>query len=68
MTGFECLFFDRIGNARPERSAGSAFTGAQRSLISELRRGQRLFITNVQVIGPDGIQRTLPQAMQLIVN
>ena len=68
VTGFECLFFDRIGNARPERSAGSAFTGAQRSLISELRRGQRLFITNVQVIGPDGIQRTLPQAMQLIVN
>ena len=66
--GFETVFFDRMGNARPELSKGNQFTGAQRDLIRSMRRGQRFYISRVRAIGPDGIERTLPQAMEVIVN
>ena len=66
--GFEAVFFDRMGNARPEISAGAAFTEAQRELIRSLRRGQRFYISKIRVVGPDGIERTLPQPMEIIVN
>lgn len=66
--GFETVFFDRMGNARPEMSNGEQFTGAQRDLIRTLRRGQRFYISKVRAIGPDGMERTLPQALEVIVN
>ncbi len=66
--GFETVFFDRMGNARPEISAGARFTEAQRELIRSLRRGNRFYITKVRAIGPDGIERSLPQAMEVIIN
>ncbi len=65
---FETVFFDRMGNARPEVSAGAKFTEAQRELIRSLRRGNRFYISRVRAIGPDGIERTLPQAMEVIIN
>jgi len=65
---FETVFFDRMGNARPEISSGARFTEAQRDLIRSLRRGQRFYISKVRAIGPDGIERTLPQAMEVIIN
>ena len=65
---FETVFFDRMGNARPETSNGAAFSDNQRSLMRETRRGSRFYITNVHVIGPDGMARTLPQALEVIVN
>lgn len=65
---FETVFFDRMGNARPEVSAGARFTDAQRELIRSLRRNQRFYISKVRAIGPDGIERTLPQSMEVIVN
>lgn len=65
---FETVFFDRMGNARPEVSSGARFTEAQRELIRSLRRGQRFYVSKVRAIGPDGIERTLPQAMEIIVN
>ncbi len=66
--GFQTVFFDRMGNARPEVSAGSDFTQAQRELMRSLRRGQRFYITSVRAVGPDGIERTLPAATEVIVN
>lgn len=66
--GFEAVFFDRMGNARPEVSAGASFTEAQRELIRSLRRGQRFYISKIRAVGPDGIERTLPQPMEIIVN
>lgn len=66
--GFETVFFDRMGNARPESGAGASFTENQRNLIRELRRGQRFYIRGVRCVGPDGIERTLPQALEVIVN
>lgn len=65
---FETVFFDRMGNARPENSAGAGFTEAQRELMRSLRRGQRFYISRVRAIGPDGIERTLPQALPVIIN
>lgn len=65
---FETIFFDRMGNARPENSAGDSFSEAQRELMRSLRRGQRFFIANVRAVGPDGIERTLPGALQVIIN
>ncbi len=65
---FETVFADRMGNLRPEPSAGSNFTENQRNLMRELRRGQRFFIVNVKAVGPDGLTRTLNGAVQVIVN
>lgn len=65
---FETVFFDRMGNARPELSKGEKFTSAQLELVRSMRRGQRFYISKVRAIGPDGIERTLPQALEVIVN
>lgn len=65
---FEAVFHDRMGNVRPEVSKSANFTEPQRELIRSMRRGQRFYISKVRVIGPDGIERTLPQALEVIVN
>ena len=65
---FECVFFDRMGNVRPEKSAGANFTDAQRDLMRTLNKGKRFYISSVRAIGPDGIERTLPGALEVIVN
>ena len=64
---FEAVFFDRLGNARPERSNGAHFSEAQRELMRQMRRGQRFYIRGVVCVGPDKITRTLPQALEVIV-
>lgn len=66
--GFEAVFFDTMGNARPENSNGANFTDAQRNLIRSLRRGQRFYISKIRAIGPDGIERTLPNPVEVIIN
>ena len=50
------------------RFAGARFTEAPRELIRSLRRGQRFYISKVRAIGPDGIERNLPQAMEVVIN
>jgi len=65
---FEAVFFDRMGNARPENSDGANFTENQRNLMRSLRRGQRFYVSRVVVVGPDGLRRTLPQPVEIIVN
>jgi gliding motility-associated protein GldM len=64
---FEAVFHDRMGNVRPEVSKGDQFTEQQRELIRTMRRGQRFYISKVRVIGPDGIERTLPQALEVTI-
>lgn len=66
--GFETLFFDNMGNAVPEVSNGTAFTDRQKSMMRLLSRGKRFFITNIRAQGPDGIERTLNGAVEVIVN
>ena len=64
---FKAVFFDRMGNAIPKPSAGANFTEDQRNSIREVRPGNRFYISEVHAIGPDGIERTLPSVLEIIV-
>ena len=64
---FETVFFDNMGNAVPMASAGSQFSERQRDAFRKLSRGKRFYVSNVSAVGPDGITRKLPQAMEVIV-
>ncbi len=66
--GFEMVFFDNLGNAVPEVSSGAAFTERQKNMMRLLSRGKRFFITKIRAQGPDGIERTLNGAVEVIVN
>lgn len=68
VTGFETTFFDNMGMAIPEVSSGSSFTGRQKDMIRQLSRGKRFYISKIKAVGPDGIERTLNGAMEVIVN
>ncbi len=65
--GFETTFFDRMGNVIPEVSKSANFTERQKEMFRDLSRGKRFYISNVKAIGPDGIERTLPAAIPVIV-
>ena len=65
--GFETVFFDNMGNAIPLASAGSNFSVRQREEFRKLSRNRRFYISHIKAVGPDGITRTLPAAMEVIV-
>ena len=67
VTGFEVVFYDNMGNAVPRVSQGASFTEAQKDYFRKMARNKRFYITHVQAVGPDGISRTLPGAMEVIV-
>ena len=64
---FETVFFDNMGNAVPLASAGGAFSSRQRDQFRHLSRNKRFYITHIRAVGPDGITRNLPGAMEVIV-
>ena len=64
---FETVFYDNMGNAVPMASNGAQFSERQKDAFRKLSRNRRFYITHVQAIGPDGIARTLPGAMEIIV-
>ncbi len=66
--GFEMVFYDNMGNAVPEIAQSSEFTLRQKNMIRQLNRGKRFYITKIRAVGPDGIERTLNGAMEVIVN
>ena len=65
--GFETVFFDNMGNAIPLASAGSNFSDRQREEFRKLSRNRRFYISHIKAVGPDGITRNLPGAMEIIV-
>lgn len=65
--GFETVFFDNMGNAIPLASAGSNFSERQREEFRKLSRNRRFYISHIKAVGPDGITRNLPAAMEVIV-
>lgn len=67
VTGFEATFFDNMGNAVPIVSNSASFTQRQMETFRKLSRSKRFYITHVNVIGPDGIARQLPTAMEVII-
>ena len=68
VTGFTTVFYDNMGNAVPMASAGGSFSGQQKDAFRKLARSKRFYITNITAVGPDGISRKLPGAMEIIVN
>lgn len=64
---FETIVFDSMGNAMPEKSAGSRFSERQKTSFRRLSRGKRFYITRIRAKGPDGIVRDL-SPMEVIVN
>ena len=65
--GFETVFFDNMGNAIPLASAGSNFSERQREEFRKLSRNRCFYISHIKAVGPDGITRKLPAAMEVIV-
>ncbi|MEE1222096.1 MAG: GldM family protein, partial [Bacteroidaceae bacterium] len=66
--GFEMVFYDNMGNAVPEVSQSASITARQRNMIRQLGRGKRFFITKIKAQGPDGVERELKGAMDVVVN
>lgn len=66
--GFETVFFDNMGNAVPYVSNGTSFTEQQRAMFRSLSRGKRFYISQIRAVGPDGVERILDGAMEVIVN
>ncbi len=64
---FETVFFDNMGNAVPMASSGASFSQRQRDAFRGLSRNKRFYITRITAVGPDGITRTLPASMEVIV-
>jgi hypothetical protein len=65
---FETVFFDNMGNAVPEVSSGANFSSRQKEMFRRLSRGKRFYISHVKAVGPDGVERTLPTSLEVIVN
>ena len=65
--GFETVFYDNMGNAVPMVSNGDSFSQRQRETFRTLSRNRRFYITRITASGPDGIKRSLPSAMEIIV-
>ena len=64
---FETVTFDSMGNAMPEVSDGSKFSARQKSQLQRLKRGNRIYVTRVKAVGPDGITRELAP-LEIIIN
>jgi hypothetical protein len=67
VVSFETVFFDNMGNAVPMQSEGSRFSARQKDTFRKLSRNKRFYISRVTAVGPDGLQRTLPASMEVII-
>jgi len=67
VVSFETVFFDNMGNAVPMASNGAQFSERQKDTFRKLARNRRFYISRVVAVGPDGIQRTLQNPMEIIV-
>ena len=64
---FETVFFDGMGNAVPMASEGASFSERQKESFRKLSRGRRFYISRINAIGPDGIERNLNTSMEVII-
>ena len=67
VTSFETVFFDNMGNAVPMVSDGAHFSSRQKETFRKLSRNKRFYISSIMAVGPDGIERKLPAAMEVKV-
>ena len=66
--GFQTIFYDNMGNAVPEVSNSAQFTDRQKNMFRSLGRGKRFYVSEIRAVGPDGVERKLDAAMEVIVN
>lgn len=59
VVSFQTTFYDSMGNAIPENSAGSHFSARQKERFKQLKPGKSFFISNIKAKGPDGITRDI---------
>ncbi len=64
---FKTIFFDSMGNAIPETSAGASFSERQRQQFTRLKPGARFFISEIKAKGPDGVTRDI-SPMEVALN
>ena len=64
VVGFDMLGFNR-GDPVPLSSKNDRLTSAMKNLIEVQRRGSRMFIENIFVVGPDGLKRKIPGGVNL---
>lgn len=67
VVSFSTVFYDNMGNAVQMTSNGNTFTDRMREQFRRLSRNRRFYITEVKAVGPDGITRSLPGAMEVKV-
>lgn len=67
VVSFSAVFYDNMGNAVQMASAGDSFTERMQEQFRRLARNRRFYITEVKAVGPDGITRNLPGAMEVKV-
>lgn len=67
VNSFEMLLFDAMGNAVPYKSNGANFSDQQKAQMRGLARNKRFFIRDIHATGPDGIERTLNNPMEVII-
>ncbi len=67
VVSFKTVVFDQMGNAIPEVSDGSRFSGRQRDQFKRLKPGRTFFISDVKAKGPDGITRDI-SPMEVALN
>ena len=67
VNSFETVFYDNMGHAVPVASAGALFSARQKEMFRSLSRNKRFYITRGVAVGPGGITRTLPGALEVIV-
>lgn len=66
--GFQIRFMDNMGNVVPEVSNSASFTANQLARIRSLTRGKLFNISEIRVVGPDGIERTLKTPVEVLIN
>ncbi|MEX0987679.1 MAG: gliding motility protein GldM [Bacteroidales bacterium] len=59
VTGFKVNVVGSGGINIIEESTSESFTSAQKDIFRRMRAGQRVFIEDIQAIGPDGVKRPL---------
>lgn len=67
VVSFSTVFFDSMGNAIPENSAGSNFSARQIEQFRRMKVGKSFFISSIKAKGPDGITRDIPP-MEVALN
>lgn len=67
VVSFSTIFFDSMGNAIPENSAGAHFSARQMEQFKRMKVGKRFLISNIKAKGPDGITRDVPP-MEVALN